>query len=184
MTSNAINMGKVEQIGLFETSNRIKNAGDNYARKVQSALELDRIEAQINEARNAIAKGMEPEPVVADLLRELRWGHLDDMDVVRPTIGDLFQSINTALRFMVGQEMPSYKKGEGDDAMRQETKQKRMTKVEADKALYILRRAHDLHGAFVSLLDHHIDERARQAYVPLENYTKLVELYNDIENGR
>ena len=177
-------MGKTQQIELFETSNRIKNAGDNYARKVQAALELDRIEARIDQARNAIAQGVEPEPVVADLFRELRWGHLDDMDVVRPTIGDLFQSINTALRFMVGQEMPSYKKGEGKEGMVQETKQKRLTKSEADKALYILRHAHDLHGAFVSLLDHHIDERARQAYVPLENYTKLVELYNDIENGR
>ena len=165
------------QIGLFDDPARTDFKALKAMRAMEMMNHLQEAKQKVLLAEDSIKHGQNPELVVSRLLTDLRWGHLETMNLPRPTTGDLFQAINTALRFVVTSQMPVYKVSDNEKTIMQKPLKERMCKDEADKALHLLRRAHDVYGGFCLMLDELQSRQSEPWYISLQH------LKSEIENG-
>jgi len=167
------------QGSLFDDPSTSKFESYQAQRERELLLHLNEVKQKVMLAEDSIRLGGNANLVVPRLLRELRWDHLETMNLPRPTTGDLFQAINTALRFIVTTQLPDYKSTIGDGkTVVSKPKIERMSIGQANQALHILMKANDIYEGFCHLLDERVSEDEPENWV-----SRLLALRLEIENG-
>lgn len=168
------------QISLFDDPAKTKVMASKITRGMEMQKMLQEVKQQVLLAEDSIRLGGNPELVVPRVLREIRWSHLGTMNLPRPTTGDLFQAINTALRFIVTSQMPDYSfQNEKGDTIRSKPKLEKLSVGEANQALHVLMKCDSLFDALIQVTDHYRTNPSK----PFANIDDLEILRNEIENG-
>lgn len=168
------------QISLFDDPAKTKVMAAKVTRGMEMQKMLQEVKQQVLLAEDSIRLDGNPELVVPRVLREIRWSHLGTMNLPRPTNGDLFQAINTALRFIITSQMPDYSyQNEKGDTMRSKPKLEKLSVGQANEALHALMKCGDLLEALIRVTDHYRMNPSK----PFAGVDDLEILRNEIENG-